>query len=207
MNKELWKQMTLSQKITWFIQYYGLTVVAVIVTVAVVISLIISFAGANDKGDMRIIILDNGVSSELCEVFRGEIAERIDGEVEIASYLKVDSVHMQAFSVRLQADALDIVIAPEEDIREMAEVGYLLPYDAEGITSFYDKFPEELYITANSVDSNEELIYGIRFDSDSRYMTYRREAGAEEADMCMGVTIKRINDANINKTALYLLEE
>jgi len=207
LNKELWEQMTFSQKITWFIQYYGLTVLAVIVTIVVVISLIKAFMGADDKGDMRIIILDNGVSSELCDVYRNEIEELIAGEVEIASYLKADSNHMQAFLVRLQADDIDIVIAPEEEICWMAEEGYLLPYDANGITSFYDRFPEEQYITANINGDNEELIYGIRFDSDSRYMTYRREAGADEATMCMGVTIKRINDANVNTTALYLLEE
>ena len=207
MTKELWEQMTFSQKITWLIQYYGLTVLAVIVTIAVVISLIVAFVNAGNKGDMRIIILDNGVSSELCDVYRDELEELIAGDVEIASYLKVDPNHMQAFFVRLQADDLDIVIAPEEEICWMAEEGYLLPYDANGITSFYDQFPEELYITANTNDSNEELIYGIRFGSESRYMTYRREAGADEAAMCMGVTIKRINDVNVNKTALYLLEK
>ena len=206
MNKELWNQMSFSQKIVWFVQYYGLTVVAVIVTVAVILSLIKSFLNASDKGDMRIIILDGGASTELSFEYQEEISKLIEGEAEVAAYIKNDMDHMQAFSVRLHADDLDIVIAPEKEIREMAEVGYLLPYDPNGITSFYGKFPKELLLTMDNADSSEEIVYAVGFAEDSRYMTNCREAGAEETNMYMGVTIKKINDANIEKTALYFLK-
>ena len=207
MNKELWNQMSFSQKIVWFVQYYGLTIVVVVVTIAVVLSLIKSFMNASDKGDMRIIILDGGASTELSFEYQEDISKLIDGEAEVAAYIKNDMDHMQAFSVRLHADDLDIVIAPEEEIREMAEVGYLLPYDPNGITSFYGMFPEELLLTMDNTDASKEQVFAVGFDENSRYMANCREVGAQEDNMYMGVTIKRSNDANIEKTALYFLEQ
>lgn len=207
MNKELWNQMSFSQKIVWFVQYYGITVVAVIVAVAVVLSLLKSFLSASDKGDMRVIILDGGASTELSYEYQDEISKLIGGEAEVAAYIKDDMEHMQAFSVRLYADDLDIVIAPEEEIRQMAEVGYLLPYDPNGITSFYGKFPEELLLTMNSADTSEGLVYAVGFAEDSRYAVNCHKYGTEFDNAYMGVTIKKINDANIEKTALYFLEQ
>lgn len=206
MNKELWEKMSFSQKIQWLVQYYGLTVAAIVVTIIVIISLLVAFLNAGDKGDMRMIILDNGMSSELCGVFGEEIGELISGEAEVSSYIKNDPTHMQVFSVRLQADDLDIVIAPKDDIQEMAKVGYLLPYDADGITAFYGRFTQEQFLTVTNPDSGEEVIYGLRFADDSRYMTCRREAGADNEEMYLGVTVKKINDMNIEKTAMYLLD-
>lgn len=207
MNKDMWNQMSFSQKTVWFVQYYGLTIVVVVVTVAVILSLLKSFMNASDKGDMRIIILDGGVSTELSFEYQEEISKLIDGEAEVAAYIKDDMDHMQAFSVRLHADDLDIVIAPKEEMCEMAEVGYLLPYDPNGITSFYGKFPEELLLTMDSADTSEGLVYAVGFGEDSRYAVNCRKNKTEYDDMYMGITIKKINDANIEKTALYFLEQ
>ena len=208
MNKELWKKMSFIQKIEWIIQYYGLTILFGIIAVVVSLSLGKAFLEAGDKGDMQIIILDNGMSSELCYALQKKMDDVIDGEAEMTSYAKASPMHMQAFSVRLTADDLDIVIAPEEEMLQMAGNGYLLPFDEDGITAFYSKYPEECYLKLRAEDASEETIFGVALASDSRYMTYRREAGArEEETMYLGVTIKKINDENIEKAASYLLDD
>lgn len=208
MNRELWKQMSFSKKIGWIVQYYGATIVVVIISILVVVSLIKSIITGGDKGDMRVIILDNGVSSELCQVYQDEVSNLIEGDAEMTAYIKNDPTHMQAFSVRLTADDLDIVIAPKEEMQEMAENGYLLSYDINGITAFYNGFPLEKQLIVKTEANPEGAVWAIQLDHESRYMTYRRDAGAkEEEDMYLGVTIKKVNDHNIEKTALYLLEQ
>ena len=208
MNKEQWKQMRFSKKLEWLVQYYGLTVFFSILAVIVVVSLAITFFGPKDRGDIRVIILDDGVSSELCTVFREEINREINGEAEMVSYAKSDPTHMQAFSVRLLSDDLDIVIAPETEMLEMAGNGYLIPYEQNSITDFYRNFPEENLLKIKNPVGNAEVIVGVKLDSESRYMKYRRAYGALENEaMYLGITIKKINDNNIKKTALYLLEQ
>lgn len=207
MNKEQWKQMTFSKKAEWLIQYYGVTVIVSVLAAAVIISLAVTFFGPKDRGDMRIIILDDGVSSELCMVFKGEIDREINGETEMTSYAKSDPTHMQAFSVRLLSDDLDLIIAPEAEMLEMAGNGYLLPYEQDGLTEFYGDFSEENLLIAKDAEGNETHIVGVKLDTESRYMKYRTEAGASENEaMYLGVTIKKINDDNIKKAALYFLE-
>jgi len=164
-----------------------------------------SFLEAGDKGDMRVIILDDGISSELCQVFQEELSTVIAGKTEMTSYYKSDPVHMQAFAVRLTADELDIVIAPEEEMRQMAGNGYLVPYDANEVTSFYAGFPEENFLKV-SMDGSE-VIVAVKLMENSRYMTYRREAGATEGALYLGVTIKKRNDKNMERSALYFSEE
>ena len=207
MNKELWKQMNFSQRVEWLVQYYGVTVLVVIVAVVVALSLGRSFFGAKERGDMRVIILDNGVSSELCNQYQEEISQRINGVTEMSAYVKNDPTHMQAFSVRLTADDLDIVIAPEEEMRQMAGNGYLIPYEATGVTGFFADYPKEDVLTVRA-EGMGEVTVAVRLNSNSRYMTYRREAGAKEEEaMYLGVTIKKINDENIESTARYFLDE
>ena len=208
MNKEQWKQMSFFKKLEWVVQYYGVTILVSIVAVLVVISLAKTFFGPKDRGDMRLILLDDGVSSELCTVFREEISGQINGEVEMTSYAKSDPAHMQAFSVRLLADDLDIIIAPETEMLEMAGNGYLIPYEQNGVTDFYHEFPEDTLLRVKDSTSAKEFVVAVKLGSESRYMKYRREAGAlENETMYLGVTIKKINDNNIKKTALYLLGE
>jgi len=207
-NRELWKQMSFVKKLEWIAQYYGATIIVIIIAIAVVTSFVKSVINGADRGDMRIIILDNGVSSELCQVYQDEVEVLIEGDAEMSSYIKNDPTHMQAFTVRITADDLDIIIAPKEEMSELAENGYLLPYDINGITKFYDGFPAEKQLVVKTEANPEGAVWAIQLDHESRYMTYRRDAGAkEEEDMYLGVTIKKVNDHNIEKTALYLLEQ
>lgn len=206
MNKEQWKQMSFSKKMEWLVQYYGITVLVSVIAVVVVFSLAKTMFGPKDRGDIRILILDDGVPSELCITFKEDISNRINGETELSSYAKSDPTHMQAFSVRLTADDVDIIIAPEAEMLEMAGNGYLIPYGQDDTTEFYDTFPEEKLLKVKRQDGTEELVVGIKLDDKSRYMQYRNKSGALPAEeMYIGVTIKKINDNNIKTTALYFL--
>lgn len=208
MNKEIWKQMSFSKKLVWFIQYYGITTLVIIGSILVIFSLGKTIFGEKEKADVRAIILDNGVSSDLCLKYQEEISTLLNGKADLTAYIKNDPTHMQAFSVRLTADDLDFVIAPEAEMREMANNGYLLKYDENSVTSFYKNYPEENQLAVKDVDSQLEESYGVKLSSTSRYMTYRRDAGAkEEEEMYLGVTIKKTNDENIASSAVYLLED
>ena len=205
MNKEQWKQMSFRQKLEWLVQYYGVTAIVCVIAILVAFSLAKSFLSGNEKGDMRIIILDDCMPSETCYSFQKEISRIIEGEAEITSYAKSDPIHMQAFSIRLTADDLDIVIAPATEMLEMAGNGYLIPYEPGGITEFFSDYSEENQLKIHSQDGSEEIVVGLKLESNSRYMRYRREAGEEE--MYLGITIKKINDDNIKTTAQFFLEK
>lgn len=208
MNRELWKQMSFFKKLEWIAQYYGATIIVAIIAILVATSFVKSVINGADKGDMRVIILDNGVSSDLCQVYQDEISTLIEGNAEMTSYIKNDPTHMQAFTVRITADDLDIIIAPKEEMLELAENGYLISYDINGLTDFYNDFPAEKQLVVKTETNPEGAVWAIQLDHDSRYMTYRRDAGAkEEEDMYLGVTVRKLNDQNVEKTALYLLEQ
>jgi len=207
LNKELWKQMSLSKKLVWFIQYYGVTTLVVIGSILVLFSLGKTFFGEKEKADIKVIILDNGVSSDLCLQYQEEISTLLQGKAEITAYIKNDATHMQAFSVRLTADDLDFVIAPETEMIEMAKNGYLLKYDESGVTSFYKSYPVESQLAVKVEGGQLVESFGVKLGPDSRYMTYRRNAGAGEDVLYLGVTIKKTNDENIVSSATYLLED
>ena len=154
MNWDKFKAMSILQKTQWVIQYYGLTMVVVLVALIVGAIFIRSVFGAENEYAIRVMILDDHLSKEVVNRFRDDLRIELEGESDISSYMESDISQKQAFTVRLLADELDIVIAPKKEIEEMQRSGYLHRIEAISQDSFYysvtrgedDKPGTDLYI-------------------------------------------------------------
>ena len=70
--------------------------------------------------------LDDRLSMEQCQTFAGELGELIGGECDVTGYQESNISQMQAFVVRLTTDPLDLVIAPEDQMQQLVENGYVV---------------------------------------------------------------------------------
>ena len=125
MNWNKFKTMSLFQKIQWIIQYYGLMLVVMVVVLFVGTVFVKSVFGSENEYAIRVMILDDHLSKETSNMFRSDLKIVLDGECDISSYMESDLDQKQAFTVRLLADELDIVIAPKKDMEELKQNGYL----------------------------------------------------------------------------------
>ena len=101
----------------------------------------------------------------------------LDGECDISSYMESDLNQKQAFTVRLLADELDIVIAPKKEMQELQQNGYLKRMEVIHQDSFYysvtrDKeaqFDHEMYVGETVKSKNS-----ISIDAVISYIQMRR---------------------------------
>ncbi len=169
MDWNKFKTMSTFQKTQWIIQYYGLTIVVVLVTLLVGAIFMKSVFGAENEYAIRIMILDDHLSKEVVNRFRDDLRIELEGECDISSYMENDISQKQAFTVRLLADELDIVIAPKKEIEEMQQSGYLRRIEAISQDSFYysvtrgedDKLDTDLYVGETVKSKNSSSIDAV----------------------------------------------
>ena len=137
------KTMPIFQKIQWIIQYYWLTIVVVMAVLIVGVIFMKSFFASENDYKIRIMILDDHLSEDVCNMFRRDISLTLGGECDLSSYMESDSNGKQAFITRLLADELDIVIAPKKEMEELRQNGYLRRMEAINQGSFYYSVTEE----------------------------------------------------------------
>ena len=125
MNSDTWKKMTLKEKAEWLIHYYGMAALCAAAGILVVGYLIFSMLGGNDEEyALSVLILDDRVDTERCEKLENELEKILDGQVEVVSYTSAVMEQMQAFSVRTTAGGIDLLIAPENEVRQLDENQY-----------------------------------------------------------------------------------
>ena len=125
MDRKKFKQLRPGQKLQWLFQYYGLTAAVVIVAIVVGAVFLRSVFGPEDDYAIRVLILDDRQSADICQLFSQELGDILSGPCDITSYLKIDADQARAFAVRLSVDDLDLIIAPEDEIDQLAQNGYL----------------------------------------------------------------------------------
>lgn len=153
MDWNKFKQMSLSRKIQWVIQYYGLTIAVVAAVVIVGTVFLKSVFGPADTYAIRVMILDDRQSADICRDFSEELSTILSGECDITSYLESETYQMQAFVVRLITDDLDLVIAPEHVVVQMVENGYFIRAMKLEEDSYYYE------ATGRNTAEEEEAIY------------------------------------------------
>lgn len=126
MNRQKFNSLSFKKKIEWLLQYYGVTALAVLAAILIIGYLIFSIFGPHPEPVLRVLILDDGVSFEDVEQLRGELEILLGDPVELSAYMPSDPNQMQAFSVRLVGDKLDLVIAPQPQMDEMEKNGLIL---------------------------------------------------------------------------------
>lgn len=169
MNWSKFKTMSIFQKNQWIIQYYGLTLVVMVVVLFVGAIFVKSVFGTENEYAIRVMILDDYLSQETCNRFRSDLRIALDGECDISSYMESDLNQKQAFTVRLLADELDIVIAPKKEMEELQQNGYLKRMEAIHQDSFYysvtrDKdaqFDSEMYVGETVKSKNSSSIDAV----------------------------------------------
>ena len=119
------KALPFLQKIQWLVQYYGVTALVAAVTVAVAVVFFRSVFGPGEQYALRVLVLDDRLSVDQCRTFARELGEKLGGECDMTSYLESDAAQMQAFAVRLTTDPLDLVIAPEDQMEQLIDNGFV----------------------------------------------------------------------------------
>ena len=125
MDRAKFKALTFPKKIQWVLQYYGVTVLVIAAAVAVGVVFFKSVFGPGEQYALRVMALDDRLSVEQCGTFAGELGELVGGECDMTSYQESNFSQMQAFVVRLTTDPLDLVIAPEDQMEQLVENGYV----------------------------------------------------------------------------------
>ncbi len=158
-TKEKWQEMDFSKKVQWLIQYYGLAAVIVIVVLIFAVSFLKTVLFP-EKVCLEMIVLDDGLGTEQQEALNAEIKELLsdaEGKAEVTFFYKGDAVQQQAFTVRVAAGGLDLVIVPEKELQWMDESGYFTEEPAE--------VPKESRYGKIRVGTGEKVYIGIPADS------------------------------------------
>lgn len=137
MDREKFKALSFWQKVQWVLQYYGPTMVVTALAAFVIVVFVKSVFGPGEEYALRVMILDDRQSTDLCQTYSRQLGELLGGECDITSYAESALYEMQAFVVRLTSDELDLVIAPEEQMEQLMENGYLTDMTALPDDSFY----------------------------------------------------------------------
>lgn len=162
MTKEKFKALPFLKKIQWVLQYYGVTMLVTVIAAAVAVVFFKAVFGPGEQYVLRVMALDDRLSVDQCRTFAQELEEKLGGECDVTSYLASDFSQMQAFAVRLTTDPLDLVIAPEEQMEQLIENGYVaaglqLQEDSRYMQAIGAGEDEPLrYIGRTSVGMNEE---------------------------------------------------
>lgn len=137
MDLEKFKALSFWKKVQWILQYYGLAMVITALAVFVLVVFIKSVFGPGEQYALRVMILDDGQTTELCQAYSQQLGALLGGECDVTSYAESAVYEMQAFVVRLTSDALDLVIAPEEQMEQLRQNGYLTDMTKLEDDSFY----------------------------------------------------------------------
>ncbi len=158
-TKEKWQEMDFSKKVQWLIQYYGLAAVIVIVVLIFAVSFLKTVLFP-EKVCLEMIVLDDGLGTEQQEALNAEIKELLsdtEGKAEVTFFYNGDAVQQQAFTVRVAAGGLDLVIVSEKELQWMNESGYFTEEPVE--------VPKESRYGKIRVGTGEKVYIGIPADS------------------------------------------
>ena len=163
MNWNKFKAMSIIQKVQWIVQYYGLMIVVMVAVLIVGTAFMKSVFGAQKEYGIRVMVLDDFLSSEALDRFRRDLTVALKGECDITSYMEKDLEHKQAFTIRLGVDELDVVIAPKKEMEELQKNGYLVRMEVINQESFYYRVTRK-----DSHESDYEMYIGETVKSNNR---------------------------------------
>lgn len=168
MNLEKFKSLSFKEKVSWIWEYYAVTIVVTIVAIVVGILLITSMLGVREgqKVELNVLVLDDRMDQNAADRLNTELASIITGNIELSFYSKSNMEQFQAFVVRTAVDGPDIVIAPLNEMTQLAENGYVnsnyvkldeasFYADALGMSDTFNKY-EDVYISMTVRGSNPE---------------------------------------------------
>lgn len=124
MNWEKFKEMPLADKVKWIIHYYGIAICVGVIAICVIATLLGRILGPGEKYAARIMILDDRCSDEERILMGEELQTELGEACEVIAYQLSDENQFQAFVVRLTGADLDVIIAPEKEMKELESNGY-----------------------------------------------------------------------------------
>ena len=156
MNWKKFKELSPRGKLQWIAQYYGVTIVLAALAVFVLVVTVRTIFGPAENYALRVMILDDRQSADLCRVMEAELGAALSGECEVTSYLERDDDQRQAFAVRLMTDHLDIVIAPVEQTEQLLQNSFLQSAMELAADSYYYELTG-----GGPASGNEALCLGV----------------------------------------------
>ncbi|MBQ0000686.1 MAG: hypothetical protein KBT01_04000 [Clostridiales bacterium] len=150
MNWKTFKDMPLKKKLQWILHYYGIWIVVSVVAVCVVVTLVGRILGPGEENLVKVMILDDHISDDERIGLGEELRELLEGPCEVSSYHLGHEYQYQSFVVRLSgAGDLDLILAPEAQMKELLNNGYFKEIHPMPEDSYYyhatdpdRKFPE-----------------------------------------------------------------
>lgn len=141
MNREQFSEMTTKQKLKWFFDYYGLTVVISVICICVACVFIKPIFWPEKIDDICVLIYSDNVSKEQCIEYEKEIESTTGKTVSVQVYNVSDPYGSQALAAKIGCDVVDLVIASKNEMELMSESGYLLSYGIIEGSSMYMGIP------------------------------------------------------------------
>lgn len=138
MDRAQFKNMTVKQKLKWFFGYYGMTIAAVLGVCVVAVMLVKAVFWPQKVEDVCVLLYSDTVTQEDCALYKREIESRNTGKSASVQVCNIsDPYGSQAFAAKVGCDLIDLVIAPEKEMKLMVDNGFLLNYaPVEGSTMY-----------------------------------------------------------------------
>lgn len=138
MNFEKFKSLPFLKKVEWILHYYGVWIVVFIIAIVVAVNLVRAVFFPKPISDVCVMILSDDYVRDDIPKLEEEISAVTGGTVQVEVYNVSEAYGDSAYTVKLLADQLDLVLAPKEQTDSMIESGYL--ESAEKLAN------EELYL-------------------------------------------------------------
>lgn len=130
-------EMTSKQKLRWFFDYYAIPSI-VTIGVLVIIALFVKAVFWPEKAkDVCVLIYSDQVTQDQCVIYEQDIEQSTGKTASVQVYQISDPYGSQAFAAKLGTDVIDLVIAPEAEMKLMSDNGFLINYaPVEGSTMY-----------------------------------------------------------------------
>ena len=141
MTLEKFKELSLKKKIEWIIQYYGIWIVVGIVAIFVTVDFVRTVFFPAPISDICIAILSDDYSRDDVPTMEKEISALTGGSASIVIYNESEAYGISAFTVKVMADQIDLIIAPKTQTDSMNESSYLSSCEKLDGTELYLSIP------------------------------------------------------------------
>lgn len=206
-EKEKWQAMSKKERWQYFVDYYLLKIVAIVVTLAVVGSILYTMLTPKPEVVLSVAVVNDGANQSLYEALQTEFnaAIALDAETQQTvfdtgyNFTNGDYQSWQKFSMYNMVGDLDISLMPLSLFEEYAPGGYFSTIAARLPSDLYVALSEYLMETKQQDEEgnlipDSETVYGINLSS-----TWLYEEIQEKEPMILVINAAPENADNIEK--------
>lgn len=181
-NMEVFKEMSFSEKIIHFREYYrNITIISLII-ITFIVYLIVTMMKPRIDTKLNMTIIDSPIFQENLDNFKITLEDyfEIDPKTEnidinnsmyFNSGAEFELNARQAITVYFMAGDIDIIIAQENDMNNFATQGMLIPLSSSLPIDLNDSLSNSFY-SATDEETGQEDVYGILLKDSPLFKDY-----------------------------------